>query len=408
MIKRSLVMATLLCLITCMGGAEEKPRYIQDEFAIGFWVDPPADAKLAQRYQQIADAHFNLAILAFGTQDMNKKTEILALCKRHAIKAILFTGETPANALLDSPEIIGYGLRDEPSVADFANLAERANAIRKEHPGKVPYVNLFPSYANKALGVATYDEYVKQFCDLYKPEVLCMDHYPFMHPDRDTRDAYCEDLAVMRTYALRDRIPFWNFFNTMPFGGHSDPTEDQLRWQVYASVTYGAKGVLYFCYYTPRSNEFPKGGAIIACDDRPTRHYGQAMRINAELKNLGPTLMKLTSTAVYRVKPTDTPVKILEGAPIRDLTRAPHDPAHDMLVGAFRHADGRRAVMLMNYRHAFTAWPTVEFATDSAKVVEVSKQTGKEVPVIDDSPDMEGLQLSLDAGEGRLFLLNEK
>ncbi|MCP4312846.1 MAG: hypothetical protein GY790_16405, partial [Bacteroidetes bacterium] len=33
------------------------------------------------------------------------------------------------------------------------------------------------------------------------------------------------------------------------------------------------------------------------------------------------------------------------------------------------------------------------------------KKTGKEIPVVDDSPAMKGLQISLDAGEGRLFLL---
>jgi len=37
--------------------------------------------------------------------------------------------------------------------------------------------------------------------------------------------------------------------------------------------------------------------------------------------------------------------------------------------------------------------------------MEVSKKNGQEAPVIDDSPDMPGLQLSFDAGEGRLFLL---
>lgn len=408
MVKRFPLLLVFCGIIAGSAVAGERSGYKQDEFAIGFWVDPPADAKLNERYRQIAEAHFNLAILAFGTQEVNQKAAILEQCKRHHIKVVLFAANTPANALMTDPEIIGYGLQDEPGAADFAALAARADRIRKEHPGKAPFVNLFPSYADKALGVNTYDKYVKRFCDIYKPEILCMDHYPYMHPDRDTRDAYCADLAVLRTYALRDNIPFWNFFNTMPFGGHSDPTEGQLRWQVYASIAYGAKGVLYFCYYTPRSNEFPKGGAIIACNDRPTRHYDQAKRLNTELKQLGPTLMKLTSIGVYRIKPTDDPATVLAGTPITNLKREPHDPAHDMLMGVFAHADGRRAVLLMNYRHAFTAWPTVEFAADCKNIVEVSKTTGKEIPLTDDSPDMPGIQLSLDAGEGRLFLFDQK
>ena len=48
---------------------------------------------------------------------------------------------------------------------------------------------------------------------------------------------------------------------------------------------------------------------------------------------------------------------------------------------------------------------TVEFDGEVSKVREVSPKTGREEFVRDDSPDMPGLQLSLDAGEGRLFLL---
>ena len=59
----------------------------------------------------------------------------------------------------------------------------------------------------------------------------------------------------------------------------------------------------------------------------------------------------------------------------------------------------------MNYHFAYSQWPTIEFAADPAGGVEVDPKTGRETPVKDDSPDMPGLQLSLDAGEGRLFLL---
>jgi hypothetical protein len=236
-------------------------------------------------------------------------------------------------------------------------------------------------------------------------DVLSMDHYPIFKPDADGRDAYCANLDVMRTYSLERNIPFWNFFNTMPFGPHTDPTEAQLRWQIYTSIAYGAKGVLYFCYYTPFSAEFPKGGAIIGRDDRRTRHYDQARRINEQIKNLGPTLMQLTSIGVYRVGPEDDPAHVLAGTPIKNLVRARHDPKPDYLVGVFQHADGRRAVLLNNYRFAYTAWPTVEFDSDPAQVIEVDRSSGMEIAVIDDSPDMDGLQLSLDAGEGRLFLL---
>lgn len=401
-----LPLAALGLSLALSGSAHAADRFVQDRFAIGFWVDPPVDAQVKARYKEIADANFSLVLTGFGANDPAKLKTVLGLCKRYGLKALVYAADTPADKLPDHPAAWGYSLRDEPSAADFPALAERAAAVRAAHPGKMAYVNLFPSYASaKALGSATYEDHVREFCDVYKPDVLCMDHYPSMDPGKDMRDVYCKDLSVMRKYALRDNIPFWNFFNCMPFGTHTDPTEGQLRWQMYTSVAYGAKGVLYFCYYTPLSNEFPKGGAIVARDGRLTRHYDQAKRINTELTNLGPTLMKLTSTGVYRVRPDDDPAAVLAGSPIKNLTRANYDPKPDYLIGVFRHEDGRQAVLFNNYHHAYTAWPTVEFACDPKDIVEVSKTTGKEEALRDDSPDLEGLQVSLDAGEGRLFLL---
>ncbi len=109
--------------------------------------------------------------------------------------------------------------------------------------------------------------------------------------------------------------------------------------------------------------------------------------------------MKLTSTKVIRLKPGDKYDAALEGSPIRSLSDG------DYLIGVFRHDDGRTAVMLNNYRFAYTAWPTVEFAADPARITEIDQETGREIPLRDDSPDMEGWQLSIDAGAGRLFLL---
>jgi hypothetical protein len=156
---------------------------------------------------------------------------------------------------------------------------------------------------------------------------------------------------------------------------------------------------MYFCYWTPAGDEFPRGGAIIRRDGRRTRHYEQARRINAGLKRLGPTLMQLTSTGVARVQPGTDSAAVLKASPIRSIQEG------DCLVRAFRHTDGRRAVLLTNYHFAYSAWPTVVFDGEPGQVVEVSPVTGKEIPVRDDSPDMPGLQVSLDAGEGRLFLL---
>jgi hypothetical protein len=348
------------------------------------------------RYREIAEANFTLVLGGFGARAPEQVARQLALCEKHGLVALV------ADQGAEGPACWGYMLRDEPNVRDFGALREAVDALRKARPGKLAYINLFPNYANEQqLGVPTYEEHVARFMEEVDPDVLSMDHYPIMKPSGDSRESYCANLEVMRRHSLAKGVPFWNFFNTMPFGPHFDPTEADLRWQVFTSLAYGAKGVLYFCYWTPRGDEFPKGGAIITAEGRRTRHYGQAQRINAVVKALGPTLMQLASAGVCRVKPGDDASQVLAATPIRRL-----DCEYaDFLVGVFTRADGRRAVLLNNYSNHYTSWPTVEFDVEPARVLEVSPETGEEAPVLDDSPAMEGLQLSLDAGEGRLFLL---
>lgn len=387
------VVAGITVLLWAVGGMAAEPvRFVQDRFGIGFWVGPPAGEDMDARYREIAEVNFTF-VIAGGPR-------LLEVCHKHGLMAIVDVPHVAADQLPTGPACWGYHLADEPGAAAFPDLRKRVDEIRAAQPGKLAYINLFPDYANaQQLGTPTYDEHVQRFMKEVRPDVLSMDHYPMFRPDADGREGYCRNLEVMRRESLAANVPFWNFFNVMPFGPHTDPTESQIRWQIYTSLAYGAKGVMYFCYWTPRGGEFPKGGAIITADGRRTRHYEQAKRINAALKNLGPTLMKLTNESVHRVGHKEGSMAALAGGPIRSLD------AGDYLVGSFRHADGRRAVLLNNYHFAFTAWPTVQFDGDPAKIVEISPATGKEIPLLDDSPDMPGLQISLDAGEGRLFLL---
>lgn len=376
------------------------PHFVQDRLAVGLWVDPPADQQTDARFAELADANFTFLIGNFGATTPAAVSNQISLCEKHGLKAIVSMAGLPPDQLPNGPACWGYCLADEPGPGAFPDLRKTVDALRLARPGKLAYINLLPNYAPaSALGTTSYVEHVARFLREVHPDVLSMDYYPMFSPEADGRDGYCQNLEVMRQQSLTGGVPFWNFFNTMPYGPHTDPTEAQLRWQINASLAYGAKGVMYFCYWTPAGAEFPKGGAILRRDGTRTRHYDEARRLNGRLKQLGPTLMQLTSTGVYRVRPKDDPAVALKGSPIRSLTPG------DYLVGAFKHADGRRAVLLQNYQFAYSAWPTVEFDAASEAVLEVSPVTGKAALVADDSPDMPGLQISLDAGDARIFLL---
>jgi hypothetical protein len=124
------------------------------------------------------------------------------------------------------------------------------------------------------------------------------------------------------------------------------------------------------------------------------------------LSSYGKVLVDCTSTDVAQIQPSDTPSEKLRNSGIRDIKRDRVDPPHDYIIGTFRHKSGRRAVMLMNNRFAYSAWPTVVFDVRlSQRVVEIDPETGREIPVRDASPLMDGVQLPLLDGGARLFLI---
>ncbi len=380
-------------------GQTTRPGFVQDRFVISLFLTPPVDAHLEDHFRDMAEARFNLVLSSDSEANTLKE---LPLLRRYDLRALFFQ---PGPGVIDDPHVWGQFIKDEPSATEFAQLKRQTEAFKGAHPGKPACINLFPNYASaQQMGVPTYDEYVRRFVQVVKPEVLCMDHYPRFAPGSDGRDGYCANLSTMRTYALQAGIPFWNFFNVMPFGPHTDPTVGQLRWQIYASLVYGAKGVLYFCYYTPEGAIFTRGGAIIDRNGHKTRHYQQAKEINTQLQNLGPTLMQLTSTGVHRVKGADSG-EGLKGTLIGKIVNAySPDVPLDLQVGAFEHKDGRKAVLVQNYRFAYTAWMTITFDRPVERAVEIDRETGRAVPVYDESPAMPGVQISLDAGDGRLFI----
>lgn len=392
----------VICLLGKQAvGAEE--RFIQDRFAVGLWSDPPADQEMERRYREIAEANFTFVIGIFGATTAPTIEKELAYCEKLGLKAIISMAGQPPDRLPTNTACWGYFLADEPSPDAFAGLKAQVEGIHRSRPGKLAYINLYPNYVvASAIGSKPYSNHVAQFISEVGPDVLSMDHYPHFLPQADGRAGYCDNLEVFRRQSLTAGIPFWNFFNTMPLGDHSDPTEAQLRWQIFTSLTYGAKGVMYFCYWTPAGPEFPKGGGIISRTGKRSRHYGEAQRINAVLKNLGPTLMQLTNTGVVHVTQQADTESLLKDTPVRSVGDG------NILVGSFVHKDGRRGVLLTNYEFAYGAWPTVVFDCEAGKVVEVDPKTGREASLEDDSPDMGGVQIALDAGEGRLFLLPAK
>ena len=189
--------------------SDEPTTFVQYRFAIGFWIDPPADENMDLHYADISAANFTMVLGGFGAKIKETVPKQIDLCEKYDLKVVVDrAGWTPAK-IPEKPVVWGYRIHDEPYARDFPNLRDVVAEIREGRPGKLSYINLFPSYASEQmLGTKTYDEHVRQFVDKVDINVLSMDHYPVITPNEDTRSSYCTNLAVItRAQRMNQRTP---------------------------------------------------------------------------------------------------------------------------------------------------------------------------------------------------------
>ncbi len=398
----SVVKYTLCCLLLLLSKAETNRRFSaacapnpkhrninfrQTHFAIGIWVDPPVDEAAAERYQLLSQANFNLVIGGFGARSQVQRERQVGLCNTLGLKLIL--GRTHNDKFTENGDSVwGYAIQDEPSAEDFPAIAQKMQTLGQTRPGKLGFVNLFPTYADSSqLGCDNYGDYLQTYMDVVQPEVLCVDHYPFLSPDGDTKQMLCENLRLLRAASIKAHIPFWTFFNAMAYGSHSRPSEGQLNWQMYVALAYGAKGLNYFCYCTPDGAEFVNSVALIDRQGKPSSQYFLAKNINPRIFRIGERLLNCESRRVYRSenRPDNSAVQLAKGT--------------DLLVGEFIDTKRQRLALIVNFDDLKAKSATLKFDCPRDKILELNQNSGALERLA------ENTETQFQPGEGKLFIL---
>ena len=257
----------------------------------------------------------------------------------------------------------------------------------------------------------TYDDYVYRWADK-SPDVLVYDDYPFKicdglcpTPGLPVEREYFENLEIIRMQAQSHGRNFWMYIQSV--GSTSSnmrvPTASEMRFQIYTLLTYGARGYLYFAYWTPPpstpGNDFHD--AIIKTDGTQSPSYGWGQAINGEVLKLGPTLTTLTSKNIYH---TGMPIPDNTVVLPADFFMQPTDGRQPVVVGYFKNGAGRKYLMLTNRDTVAGRTVSYTFNPKPSTIKEVSKVSGAEV-----STTYNGatgvLQVTFAAGDGHLFAL---
>lgn len=210
MYRLILLLGVALAMAVTTSAAEKK-----DAFPLMAWDYATDDTTL----KKMADCGINM--VAFVPPKM------LDACAKHGIRAIVFNGnfnaytDLPAVSKMiektkDHPAVCGYHLKDEPVAEEYPALAKAVELVKKEAPGKWPYINLLPG------GGDAYDKYIEDFCTICKPPILSYDLYA-IQADGGFSDGFWVTIARYREAGLRHGLPFYNIVLTARNGLLTQP-----------------------------------------------------------------------------------------------------------------------------------------------------------------------------------------
>ncbi len=297
---------------------------------------------------------------------------------------------TAIRAVRKNPAVYGFYIRDEPGVSYFNGLETVASIIRQEAPGKWPYINLFPNYANSdQLGTATYEDYLEKFIATCHPTQLSYDHYA-LYDNGNLGDGYWNNLEQMRTAAKKHDLPFWNIVLSVGHFSFREPSLADLRFEVFSSLAYGARGIAYFTYFASETGNYR--GAAIDQFGHPTATWANLQNVNLQIQKLAPTLLDLTSDETYHFG------SIPPGCHGPDTNSLVAAIGGEFAAGDFTHRNGTRYVMLVNRNLSKSIPCQPQFRHPPKNVKRISTYSGAETA-------FEGENIWLAPGHGALLKL---
>ncbi|WP_217592215.1 hypothetical protein [Cohnella sp. GbtcB17] len=254
---------------------------------------------------------------------------------------------------------------------------------------------------NQNVKEGSYEDYVYRWVS-QRPDVLAFDHYPFLQSGFS--DLYYENLEIIRRQSQIGGIDFWSYIQAVGYtpANIKAPTQNEMRYQIYTNLAYGAKGIIYFTYMTPGSyGETGFHDGLVALDGTKNASYNWAANLNAEVLKLGPTLMKLKSNAVYHTGSLPNATQALPDDMFWQVT----DASKPTIVSTFTGDNGVKYVMVVNRDTSNARTLTFSLPFKPGSVKEVSKSTGAEVST-NYNPSTGILSSSFAPGEGRLYAIH--
>ena len=339
------------------------------EIPIGLWVTPPATYQNSEEYGKIKACGLNFVNGFHYFENSNSRIlQVLDYCEEHGLKyfankAVVADdinkySKTPDAALLKKftdgikpyathPAFAGELLMDEPGKNLFNAVSAFTAAFEKAYPDKIAHVNLFPSYATGGIQASGYAEYINSWLEKVSPKHISYDSYPLLTNGNIIGD-YFYNLDIVRAKSRFKKIPFWTFIQTLSIAGtpgvsdKREPSEADIRWQVWSNLAFGAKGIQYFCYWSPGNGSEQFGEALIGINGEKTVRYDYVKKLNADINTIGKILLECHAEGVIQTAAKSYTMY----APLYNFGEIDSVTGDDNIVGCFVAKDGKKKVLI--------------------------------------------------------------
>ena len=302
---------------------------------------------------------------------------------------------------------IGYHVVDEPGGAALQGVADIMREYRKADPARYPYTNLLPSYAGSAWLGGSYREHVERYVELVGAENLAYlshDYYPFQ--ERANNLGIFADMEVLRSVAYENgKLKTHAFPQSTAWNGMRMPNIDEMRWNVYAYLSYGFKALSWFNLVCPGNSDTEGEGfrdSLIYRDGtiRDPELFAAWSELNWEIRGLSDVLMNLDTVHAYH---TDDTVSGVEYLPT-DFFIVPEGRA-EFVISYMEAKDGTDPYVML-FNKSLRRDADMEFFVDLSSGIEgieyLDPYTGEYVPM----DISEGKLIdSFEIGQGKLYRL---
>ncbi|MCL2517080.1 MAG: hypothetical protein FWF15_00825 [Oscillospiraceae bacterium] len=351
------------------------------------------------------EAGLDYVIIGEGTRDPVLREKMLTLADEYGVETLVLdyqhfiTAEKvegrpcPVEHSKDyahHPSFAGHYFGDEPGSDDLVWMGKAANEYSAVMPGKTPFMNLLPMYANaaqlkygaSASAIEYYDadpelyrKHCITFCENWDTDYISTDIYPLFWENgegskKTTYADYIESINQIATVAREYNRKFYCCIQTFGWAVRPrTPIENEYRWQVYAMLSFGCTGILLW-RITAHNNIYESLFDLTTFEPKMT--YYEFKPVGLEIQAISDVFVKYDNLGAYNVNCDEsTPYLRMSGAYKDFATIAEIDTKAPLLVGCFEAKDKKST--------AFTIVNMYELGKNKPAYVKIKLAENKKV-----------------------------